>query len=398
MPHLPRLTPHRPIYLDNVATTPVDPAVREAMAPYLAALFGNPSNPSHEFGSEAADAVEAARDQVGRLISARADEIVFTSGATESNNLAVLGTARGARERGDHVVTTQVEHKSVLGPCRQLEREGFRVTYLPVDGYGRVDPDAVADAISTRTVLVSVMTANNEVGTIQPVADIARICGTRGVLFHTDAVQALGKLPVGVNDLGIDLLSASAHKMYGPKGAGVLYVRRRSRRTRLEPLCYGGGQEGGLRPGTPAVPSLVGFGAACAVAGESLTAESDRVRSLRDWFQTRIQETFPTARFHGHPTNRLPGLLSVSFPGLDGEALSYALHGVAVGRGSSCSAGTPEPSHVLTAMGIGRELSSGVLRFGIGRFNTTEDIDGAVDILRAAVKQLLTSHPPTPAR
>ncbi len=392
MPNLPRLNQAAPIYLDNAASTQLDPSVLAAMAPFLDVHFGNPSNPSHDFGAYAADAVEGAREKVALLLSARSEEIVFTSGATESNNLAILGTARAARVRGNHIVTIVTEHKSVLAPCQHLEREGFQVTFLPVDKYGAVRPGAVRDAITPQTILVSVMLANNEVGTLQRVAEIAGHCIARDILIHTDATQAVGKLPIDVDALGVDLLSASAHKLYGPKGTGLLYIRRRSPRIRLEPLFFGGGQEGGIRPGTLAVANIVGLGAACELAGERLEADAGLVSSLRDRLQDRIARVIPNAVVNGHPDERLPGLLSVSFPGVDGEALALTLAGVAFGRGASCSAGTDQPSHVLTAMGLEHERAVGTIRFGVGRFNTPAEIDRAVVLLHEALCRLLPTN------
>ncbi len=388
MPDLPRLEPHAPIYLDNNSTTPIDPAVLEAMTPSLTTLYGNPSNPSHRYGAEAADAIERARAQIAQLIGARPDEIIFTGSATESNNLAILGVARGNRARGDHVVTAATEHRSVLGPCGQLEREGFHVSYVPVDRQGRVDPTDLGRALTDRTVLVSVMAANNEVGTLQPIADLAQICTDRGILFHTDAVQALGKLPIDVTGWEVDLLSVSAHKIYGPKGAGALFVRRRSPRICLEPLLFGGGQEMGFRSGTVAVHNVVGLGAACVLADQRLASEPAKLLILRDKLKARFESAFPTIQFHGHPTETLPNLLNLSFPGIDGDELIYALGDVAIGRGSSCSSGSVDPSHVLTAMGIGREMALGSIRLGIGRFTTSDEIDKAAESILEAVTRL----------
>lgn len=376
-----------PIYLDHNSTTPVAPPVLEAMLPYFTLRFGNPSNRAHRFGCEASDAVERARAEVGTLLGAEPGEILFTSGATESNNLAILGAARNLRGRGDHVVTVVVEHKAVLAPCRQLEREGWRVTRLPVDGLGRVSIDDVARAITPRTVLVSVMLANNEIGTLQPIPDIGQLCEERGVVLHTDAVQAVGKLPVRVGDLGVDLLSVSAHKMYGPKGAGALYVRGGVREGVLAPLLYGAGQECGLRPGTPAAPNLVGLGAACRLALDSPECPS-RLRSLRDRLRHRLLEAAPDARVLGDPSACLPDLLCVAFPGTDGDALIHALQGVAVSQGASCSSGSFEPSHVLRAIGLCDDLARASLRFGVGRFTTEEEVDRAAWLVAEAIKRV----------
>jgi len=376
------------IYLDNNSTTPVDPVVLEAMLPYFTARFGNPSNTTHDAGLEAARAVEQARAQVARLIGCQAKEVIFTSGATESNNLAVLGAVRANCRRGDHVVTTSIEHKAVLQPCKQLEREGVTVTYVAVDTKGRVDPEQVSDAITERTLLVSVMAANNEVGTVQPVTEIGRICKKRGVLFHSDAVQVLGKIPLDVEKLGVDLLSVSGHKMYGPKGVGALYVRARNPSVRLDPIVYGGGQEGGLRSGTVAVPNVVGLGAACELAARHLPTDPPRLRVLRQRLLSRLVSALPGAIVHGPQSDTLPGLLNIGFPGIDGDALIHCLKGVAVSQGSSCSAGSFEPSHVLRALGVSDELARASLRFGVGRFTTEVEIDQAVDIVTKEIARL----------
>jgi len=374
------------IYLDNNSTTPLDPAVLEAMLPYFVTKFGNPSNPAHDYGLEAARAVEHARSQVAHLIGAETREIVFTSGATESNNLAILGAARASRSRGNRVVTTVIEHKAVLNPCKQLEREGMKVTYLPVDATGLVSVNDLAKAATHGTVLVSIMAANNEVGTIQPIREIGRICRERGILFHSDAVQALGKISLDVEDVGVDLLSISGHKMYGPKGVGALYVRSRHSGVELEPIVYGGGQERSLRSGTVAVPSVVALGVACEVAEGRLAAEPSRLRSLRDRLLSRILAAIPTAIMHGPRDNTLPGLLNVGFPGVDGDDLIYCLKGVAVSQGSSCSTGSFEPSHVLRAMGVADDLARASIRMGVGRFTTVHEIDRAATFIIAAVE------------
>jgi len=376
------------IYLDNNSTTPVDPAVVEAMLPYFASKFGNPSNPAHDYGLEALRAVEHARFQVASLIGGESKEIVFTSGATESNNLAVLGAARGSRGRGNHVITTVIEHRAVLNPCRQLEREGMAVTYLPVDTRGRVSVDDLANAVTQGTVLVSVMAANNEVGTIQPIREIGRVCKERGILFHSDAVQALGKVPLNVEDFGVDLLSISGHKMYGPKGVGALFVRSRDPTVELEPIVHGGGQELGLRSGTVAVPGVVALGAACELAEGHLATESSRLRTLRNRLFELISIAIPAAIVHGPEANGLPGLLNLGFPGIDGDDLINCLKGVAVSQGSSCSARSFEPSYVLRALGIGDELARASIRIGVGRFTTASEVDEAAKRIIAAVQML----------
>lgn len=375
------------VYLDNNSTTPIDPLVVEAVLPHLTEAFGNPSNTSHDYGTRAAQAVERARSQVAQLLSCRAKEVIFTSGATESNNLAILGAARKNRARGDHVVTTPIEHKSVLIPCKQLEREGFHVTYLPVDRYGQVSPDDVPKALSERTVLASVIIANNEIGTIQRLREISEACRERGVLFHSDAAQAGGKLALDVDELGVDFLSISAHKMYGPKGVGALYVRSGCSR-RIGPLLYGGGQEGGLRPGTLPVPNIVGLGIACELAYANLATEPARLNLLRERLSEKLLSVIPQMVIHGHPAGRLPGLLSIGIPGVDGDALIHTLKGLAVSQGSACAQGSFEPSHVLRAIGVGVDLARASFRFGIGRFNTEQDIDQAVERFAQAVARV----------
>jgi cysteine desulfurase len=379
------------IYLDNNSTTPLDPAVVDAMLPYFTTKFGNPSNPAHDYGLEAARAVERARSQVAHLIDSEAKEILFTSGATESNNLAILGAARAARGRGDHVVTTIIEHKAVLNPCKQLEREGMMVTYLPVDETGFIPTHVVAEAITERTVLISVMAANNEVGTLQPIREIGCLCKEHGVLFHSDAVQALGKIPFDVEELGVDLLSISGHKMYGPKGVGALYVRSRNPSVQLDPIVYGGGQERGLRSGTVAVPLVVALGVACELAEGHLATEPSRLRALRDRLLSRLLSAIPTAVVHGKQSDTLPGLLNLGLPGVDGDDLVHCLKGVAVSQGSSCSAGSFEPSHVLRALGVSDDLARASIRMGIGRFTTAQEIDQAAERIVAAIETLKQS-------
>ena len=377
-----------PVYLDNNATTPVDPVVVETMLPFFGRIFGNASSQQHSYGLEAARAIDRAREQVGNLIGAREKEIVFTSGATESNNLALLGAARRYRDRGRHIITVATEHKAVLEPCKQLEREGFAVTYLPVDHCGWLDPDEVAQALIDQTILVSVMAANNEIGTLQPIQEIAHRCRERGVLFHTDAAQALGKIPLNVDEMGIDLMSLSAHKVYGPKGVGALYVRCREPRVRLEPLFYGGGHENGLRSGTLAVQNIVGFGKACELAYNDRESEPPRLNRLRERLSTRIRAGLSDVKVNGHPTSFLPGLLHLSFAGIDAESLMFALKEVAVSQGSSCTSRSLEPSHVLRALGLSEQWVRGSIRFGIGRFTTEEEVDWASDRVVETVQHL----------
>ena len=378
----------RPVYLDNHATTRTDPRVVEAMLPYFTEHYGNAASVSHRFGWEAEEAVERAREQVARAIGAEAREIVFTSGATESNNLAIKGAAQAAVRRGKHLVTAASEHKAVLDPMKRLAREGWEVTVVDCDEYGRVPVLSVAQAITERTVLVSVMKANNEVGTVNPVAKIGRLCHERGILFHTDAAQAVGKIPIDVRGDGIDLLSISAHKFYGPKGIGALYVRRRDPQVRLQPLLDGGGHERGFRSGTVAVPLVVGMGAAAELAIGEMSEEVLRLLAMRERLHRAIAERVPGTRLNGHPTDRLPGNLNLSFLDVDGEALMMAMRDVAVSSGSACSAADPEPSHVLRAMGLNEDLARSSLRFGLGRFTTEDEIDFAVGAVATAVERL----------
>lgn len=379
-----------PVYMDNHSTTPVDPRVFEAMAPWFTEKFGNASSRSHSFGWEAADAVKKARKEVAALVGAAPGEIVFTSGATESDNLALKGVAQALRLRGNHIITAAAEHRAVLDSCKRLEQQGFDVTYLPVDGYGRVDPETVRRAHNSQTILVSVMLANNEVGTIQPIAEIGRIAHEHGALFHTDAVQAAGKVAIDVDRMHVDLLSLSAHKMYGPKGVGALYVRRN---TALTALIDGGGHEGGLRSGTLNVPGIVGFGAACRIAAEEMAAESERLRRLRDRLEERLRAELDEIHVNGHPTERLPNNLNVSFGYVDGEALLVGLSDVAVSTGAACTSAKHEPSHVLRAMGIPKELAQGSLRFGLGRFNTEEEVDYVAGRVIETVERLRELSP-----
>lgn len=362
------------VYLDNNSTTPVDPVVFGAMRPYFTEVCGNPSNQHHSAGSSAARALETARSQVAAAIGAEAESIVFTSGATESNNLAILGVCRENHLSPGHIVTSAIEHKAVLEPCRFLERVGWKVTFLRADSQGAVDWRLVEDAITPETALVSIMAANNEVGTIQPIERIGDVCERRGVVFHCDAAQALGRMPVDVDKWKVDLLSLSAHKAYGPKGVGALFVRQKCKTDILAPLCYGGGQEYGIRPGTPAVPTIVGFGAACELALSKLAVDASRLRMLQMLLLARLAACCPDMVVHGHPTDSLPGLLSVGFPGVNGDEFLFALRDIAISQGSACTTGSPEPSHVLTALGVGYELARSTFRFGVGRFTTEGDI------------------------
>ncbi len=384
---------HLPIYLDNNATTRTDPRVLEAMLPFFTEHYGNAASRHHVFGRQAEKAVEEARSQVAELIAADPREIIFTSGATESDNLALKGVAHMYRTAGDHVVTVATEHKAVLDPCKRLEREGFRVTFLPVDRYGRVSVEQVAAALTEQTVLVSVMAANNEIGTLQPVAAIGRLCKERGVLFHCDAAQAGGKLPIDVHALGVDLLSLSAHKMYGPKGVGALYMRRRDPRVRLDPLIDGGGHERGMRSGTLPVPLIVGFGRACVLCRGEMAAEAERLTGLRERLRRGIMDRLDDVFLNGHPTERLPGNLNLSFAYVEGEALLMALKSVAVSSGSACTSANPEPSYVLKALGVSDDLAHGSIRFGLGRFTTAEEIDFVIEEVVRTVHHLRSLSP-----
>jgi cysteine desulfurase len=382
------LSVRRPVYLDNHATTRTDPAVVEAMLPFFTEHYGNAASVSHRFGWDADEAVERAREQVAQAIGAEGREIVFTSGATESNNLAIKGLAHAASRRGKHLVTAASEHKAVLDPIKRMAREGWEVTIVDCDECGLVGAEAVADALTDRTVLVSVMAANNEVGTINPFAEIGRLCHERGVIFHTDAAQAVGKIPIDVQHDSIDLLSISAHKFYGPKGIGVLYVRRRDPQVRLQSLLDGGGHERGFRSGTIPVPLVVGMGAAVELACARMEEEARRLRTMRDRLHEAIAARVPGIRLNGHPTDRLPGNLNLSFADVDGEALMMAMRDVAVSSGSACSAADPEPSHVLRAMGLSEDLARSSLRFGLGRFTTEDEIAFAVEAVASAVERL----------
>jgi len=379
-----------PIYLDYHATTPVDPRVLDAMLPYFREKFGNPSSRSHAFGREAEDAVEGARRRMADVIGADPSEIVFTSGATEANNLALKGAACARRRAGDgdHIVSAVIEHKSVIEPLETLEGFGFDVTRVGVDGGGRIDPSDIEAAVTEDTVLVSVMTANNEIGTIQPIAEIARIAHTVDAWMHTDAVQALGKMPVDVDELGVDLLALSAHKFYGPKGIGILYVRRSSRRIDVDPALCGGGQERGLRSGTHNVPAIVGMATAAEVAESEREAESARLATLRDRLQRGLEEEIDGLIVNGDSDHRLPNNLSVSIPYVDGEALLLSLEDIAVSSGSACRSSAPGASHVLKAIGHDDDLGKSTVRFGVGRWTSEEEIDYAISRVGETVAQL----------
>lgn len=385
-----------PVYLDHHATTPVDPRVVEAMSAYPSDDFGNASSSSHVFGWRAEAAVDLARESLAAAIGARdPSEIVFTSGTTESDNLALLGTARAAPEK-NHLITTAIEHPAVLESSRALRTEGFDLTVLPVDSTGRVDPAAIADAITDRTLWVSVMAANGEVGTLQPLAEIGRICRDRSVLFHTDAAQAVGKVPIDVQDLRVDLLSMCAHKLYGPKGIGLLYVRKRRPRIRIRPLVFGGGQEAGRRSGTLPVALIVGFAKAVEICLVERDAEARRLRELRQMLWERLSDALGNSITNGHLEHRLPGNLSVSFPGISADQLIAALPEAALSAGSACASGSPEPSHVLLALGLSDDMARSTLRFGLGRGNDADQICRVADRLIELIRQL-RGEPESPA-
>lgn len=382
-----------PIYLDNNATTRTDPRVVEAMLPFFTETYGNAASRNHPFGWAAEAAVEDAREQVGKLIGASGKEVIFTSGATEATNLALKGVAAMYKKKGDHFITQVTEHKATLDTCKRLERDGFKVTYLDVDKYGRVSAEQVTAALTDKTLAVSIMHGNNEIGTIQPVADIGKLCKSKGVLFHTDAVQTAGKVPVDVEAMGIDLLSLSAHKMYGPKGIGALYVRKKNPRVRLEPMIDGGGHERGMRSGTLPVPLIVGMGAAADLARRELPTESKRTFELRERLRTRIMDRLPETYLNGHPTERLPGNLNLSFAYVEGEGLMMGIKDVAVSSGSACTSASLEPSYVLRALGVGDELAHSSIRFGIGRFTTAEEVDYTADLVVKEVTRLREMSP-----
>jgi len=382
----------RPIYLDYQATTPTDPRVVEAMLPFFGEKFGNPHSRNHFYGWEAEEAVENARAQVAAIIGASAKEIVFTSGATESNNLALKGIAHFYRDRRNHIVTVVTEHKCVLESCRHLEREGFRVTYLPVKADGLIDLDQLRDAITDRTSVVSVMGVNNEIGVIQPLAEIGAICRENGAFFHSDCAQAVGKIPLDVEAMTIDAMSISGHKLYGPMGIGVLYVRRRPR-VRLEPMIDGGGQERGMRSGTLNVPGIVGLGRACAICGAEMGTEGARLAGLRDRLLAGLRAKVDGVVVNGSMSSRLPNNLHVSFIGVDGSALLIGIGDIAVSSGSACSSASEKPSHVLCAILGEDRVPSASIRFGLGRFTTDSDIDYAIEKFTAVVRHLREMAP-----
>ncbi len=382
-----------PIYMDNNSTTRTDPRVVEAMLPYFTEKFGNAASRSHAFGWESEAAVDEARDQIAAVIGATGKEIIFTSGATEGINLALKGVAAMYKKKGNHLITQVTEHKATLDVCKRLERDGFTVTYLPVDKFGQVHPEQIREAITDKTILVSIMAANNEIGTVMPVKEIGKVCKEKGVLFHTDAVQAFGKIPLDVLEMGIDILSLSGHKVYGPKGIGALYVRKRDPRVRLEPQIDGGGHERGMRSGTLPVPLIVGLGAAADIARREMPEESKRTFALRERLRTRIMDNLPESYLNGHPTERLPGNANISFAYVEGEGLMMGIKDVAVSSGSACTSASLEPSYVLRALGVGDELAHSSIRFGLGRFTTQEEVDYVSDLVVREVTRLREMSP-----
>ena len=382
-----------PIYFDNHATSPMDPRVLEAMLPYFTERFGNAASRNHKYGWEAEEAVEHARKQIADLIGASPKEIVFTSGATESDNLAIKGAAYMYREKGDHLITAVTEHKAVIDSCKRLEKEGFRVTYLPVKKDGLVDLDQLRAAVTDKTILITIMAANNEIGVLQPVAEIGGIAKEKGVLFHTDAVQAVGKVPFDVNALNVHMASLTAHKIYGPKGVGALYVRRRNPRVLLTPIIDGGGHERGMRSGTLNVPGIVGFGKAAEICRLEMAAESARTTALRDRLNQRLHAQLDELYINGSTEHRLPGNLNISFAYVEGESLLMGINDVAVSSGSACTSASLEPSYVLKALGAGDDLAHSSIRFGIGRFNTEEEVDYVTEKVITVVKKLRELSP-----
>jgi cysteine desulfurase len=387
------MPPKLPVYMDNHATTRVDPRVLEVMLPYFTEKYGNAASRNHEFGWKAEEAVENARGQIARLINASPKEIIFTSGATESDNLALKGVAEFHRSQSNHIITQATEHKAVLDVCKRLEQSGCEVTYLPVAKDGRIDLDDLRRAITPKTILISIMYANNEIGVVQPIAEIGKIAKQARVLFHTDAVQAIGKIPVDVERDGIDLLSISAHKLYGPKGVGVLYARRKNPRAQLAPMIDGGGHERGLRSGTLNVPGIVGLGKACEICAKEMTEESARLGALRDKLKKAILSRLDDTTINGSLEHRLPNNLNLSFAGVEGDALLMGINDVAVSSGSACTSATLEPSHVLSALGVPEELAHSSIRFGLGRFNTAEDVDYVAGRVVETVKRLRELSP-----
>jgi cysteine desulfurase len=382
-----------PIYMDYHATTPVDPRVLEAMMPFFTEKFGNAASRNHQFGWEAEQAVDAARKQVADLVGANSKEIIFTSGATESNNLAIKGVAEMYREKGNHIITQVTEHKAVIDTCKKLEKQGARVTYLPVQKDGRISLDDLRDAITDKTILITIMTANNEIGVLQPIAEIGAIAKEKGILFHTDAVQAVGKVPFDVASMKADLVSMSAHKLYGPKGVGALYVRRRNPRVLLAEQISGGGHERGMRSGTLNVTGIVGFGKAAELCRMGMADEASRLRALRDRLNEKLHKNLDEIYINGSMEHRLPHNLNISFAYVEGESLLMGINDVAVSSGSACTSASLEPSYVLKALGAGDDLAHSSIRFGLGRWTTDEEVDYVVDKLTTVVRRLREMSP-----
>ena len=383
-----------PIYLDNHSTTPMDPRVLESMLPYFTEKFGNAASRNHAFGWDAEEGVEAARKQIAKLIHADAKEIVFTSGATESNNLALKGVIEMYHEKGDHIITSSTEHRAVLDTAKALEaKRGVKVTYLPVDKFGMVNPEDVRNAITDKTILISVMFANNEIGTINPVKAIGKIAKEKGILLHCDATQGVGKVPIDVQDMGIDLMSFSAHKIYGPKGVGALYVRKKNPRVRIAAQMDGGGHERGMRSGTLPVPLIVGFGKACELCEQEMAADAARLSVMRDRLHATITKALEDVYLNGHPTERLPHNLNISFAYVEGESLLMGCKEIALSSGSACTSATLEPSYVLRALGVGAELAHSSIRFGLGRFTLDEEVDYAGKRIIEVVTKLREMSP-----
>src|SRR5246500_1238124 len=382
-----------PIYMDNHATTPMDPRVLEEMLPYFMEKFGNAASRNHSFGWVGEEGVETARERIAKLVGATTKEIIFTSGATESDNLAIKGVAEMYREKGNHIITAVTEHKAVLDTCKRLEKYGYRVTYLPVQKNGLIDLDDLKRSIDDKTILVTIMYANNEIGVLQPVAEIGKICRERGGIFHPDATQAVGKVPTDVNKQNVDLMSISGHKMYGPKGVGALYVRRKNPRVQISAIIDGGGHERGMRSGTLNVPGIVGLGKACAIALEEMPQESCRLAGLRNRLRDRIMNRLDEAYINGSTEHRLPGNLNISFAYVEGESLLMGINDIAVSSGSACTSATLEPSYVLKALGTGDDLAHSSIRFGIGRFNTEAEADYVADRVCETVERLRELSP-----
>jgi cysteine desulfurase len=382
-----------PIYMDNHATTPVDPRVVDAMLPYFTERFGNAASRNHSFGWAGEEAVENARVQVASLIGATPKEIIFTSGATESDNLMIKGVAEMYREKGNHIITQAIEHKAVLDTCKRLEKYGYEVTYLPVQRDGRVDPEDVRKAITPKTILITIMYANNEIGIINPMAEIGKIAKEHGIIFAVDGVQAVGKIPVDVQKDNIDLLSISGHKIYGPKGVGALYVRRRNPRVQLSAIIDGGGHERGMRSGTLNVTGIIGLGKACELAQQEMPEESKRMRALRDRLRAGLEAKLDEVYINGSMEHRLPNNLNMSFAYVEGESLLMGINDVAVSSGSACTSATLEPSYVLKALGVGEDLAHTSIRFGLGRFNTEEEVDYVTDKMVQVVTKLRELSP-----